>query len=267
MFSVFWHTIRDRKWSFLSFFGSGLVFSWMFVSLYPTVQKTQVAVSELVKSLPEAFNKAFALDPKSFTTFEGFIAGKHFSILWPVLAIMIVASLAGSVISGEIEKGTIDLELSLPISRTKLYLSKIFAGIFGLSLFVIFSVLSIIPLAELYDIPYTAVNFVTLSMVGFLFGLAVLSLSMFASSIFSEKGKALFAVIGVLLVMYVSNIIALLNESLDKLKYVSFFHHFDYSGILLENKVSGTAPWIFMVTFLLFGAAGMFWFSRRDIAI
>lgn len=267
MKSFFWAVLKDKKWLYLSYFTAGIILLFMFVSFYPSVSETAPQVSDLVKMLPEAVIKAFGLDPASFTTFEGFVSGKHFSLMWPILLLMISSSIAASAIARKIEDGTIEFELALPVSRTKIYLSKLLAGVAVIFLFVIFSVPSVIPISSFYNISINTESFYLLSIIGFLFGLSVLALSMLFSGIFSEKGKAIFASIAVLLAMYVVNIVALLNSDLEFLQYFSFMYYYNYNGILLHNSVENIAPLVFLGSFAAFGALGAVWFKRRDIAI
>jgi len=267
MLNIFWRTIKEKKWSTIIYSLAGLVFLWLYVALFPTVQESATNVSQLVKNLPPGLNKAFGLDAKSFTTFEGFIAGKHYSLVWPILLIGLVASLGSAFLAGEIEKGTIGILLSQPLSRAKIFLGKFMAGIFCIIIFVIISVLSVFPLAKVYGIAYQSENQLTLALVGFVFGLAILGLSMFFSAIFSEKGKATFTVVGILIVMYFVNIIALLKDNLDKLKYFSFFYYFNYSDILIHNIIDNWSWWVFGGAFLVGSLLALIWFNQRDVAI
>ena len=90
---------------------------------------------------------------------------------------------------------------------------------------------------------------------------------MFFSAIFSEKGKANFTVLGILIVMYFINIIALLKDNLDKLKYLSFFYYFNYNDILVHNKIDHLTWWVFIGTFVVSTVVALIWFNKRDIAI
>lgn len=267
MFAIFWRTLRDNKWVILTYLLSGVLFLWMYVAFYPSVAKSSAQVSEFVKSLPEGLNKAFGLDPKSFTTFEGFVAGKHYSLVWPILVIALSVSLASSFVAGEIEKGTIEVPFSQPISRIKVILAKFLAGFVAITAFSATSILVTFPLAKLYNISIMSANHLKLTLVGTIFGLAIFAVTMLFSAVFSERGKVVGAALTVFLLMYVLNIVALLKDNLDKLKYFSFFYYFDYSEILLNGKANTGTWWVFLGTFLVAGLTGLLWFNRRDITI
>jgi len=265
MFAVFARAILDRKRILAVFLAVSVAMMWMYVVTYPSLQATAAEVSEFVKSLPPELNKAFGLDPRSFTTFEGYVAGKQFSMIWPMMMVMLVGGMAANYISGDIEKGTMEMVLSQPITRQKIIISRILSGVFICFLFAAISVLSVIPMTKIYDINIPINHFFLISFIGFLFGLAVYGFSMLVSALFSEKGKALFLTIAILLTMYIINIVALLKASLEDIKFASYFYYYDYAGILLDGKVGRLSIIFFLISFLFFSAAGIVLFSKRDI--
>jgi len=266
LFSIFKQAIKEKRWTLLTYCLAGLFFVWIYVSLFPIVQGSSVNVAQLVKNLPEGVVKAFSLDPKSFTMFEGFISGKHFSLLWPIMLIGLAISSGSAFISEEIEKKTISILLSEPISRTKIFLGKFLAGVFNIFIFTTVSILLIVPLAKIYGVAYTGEGFLKITIIGFVFGLSVFSLSMLFSAMFSEKGKVIFLTSGTLMAMYFANLVALLKDNLSGLKYFSFFYYFNYSEILVHNKIDNWAWLIFLGTFLISSSLAIVLFNKRDIA-
>lgn len=265
MFQIFWRTILDRRRSLIVYLLAGVGLIWLYVITYPTVQATSAEISDLAQALPPALTEAFGIDPRSFITFEGFMAGKHFSMVWPMMMVMLVAGFAAGSIAGDVEKGTMELVLSQPISRTKVIFARIMSGVTINLIFALVSVLSVVPIANAYNIDIAQENFVLLTAIGFLFGLAVFGISMLASAFFSEKGKALFVIIGVLLSMYVINIVALLKASLENAKFASYFYYFDYTGMLLDGKIGTLSIAVFLVAFVALAVASTVRFVRRDI--
>lgn len=265
MLSLIWRTIRDKRKPLLVYLLIAVGLIWLYVLTYPSVQATSQQVSEFAKILPPELKEAFGIDPRSFITFEGFIAGKHFSLVWPMMLIMIISGFAAATVAGEIEAGTIELLLSQPVSRIKIMLAKIATGIIINLIFVFISVVSVIPIASYYGISIPEKHFLLLAIVGFFFGLAVFGLAILPATLFSERGKSLFWATGIFLIMYVINIVALLKASLESLKFASLFYYFDYSGMLLEGKIGESSILIFLVIFLCFSIFSSFWFINRDV--
>ena len=174
---------------------------------------------------------------------------------------------ASAQFAGEIEKGTIETMLAQPISRLKFFFSKYFAGLIYIVSFTLISVYCVIPLAAIHDVSYSTSNLNKIAALALLFAVAVFSLGMLSSTIFSEKGRANFAVGGLLILMYVANVISAFKDSLKDLKYVSFFHYFDYSGALVRGVLEAKAIWVFLGVAIAATIMAAIWFRQRDIAV
>ncbi len=268
MFTIFWRTIKNRKTSLIAYSLGAVGLLWMILAIYPLFAERQADLEKFIQAYPEEIFTAMGLDVAEFTldTVESWVAVEHLSLMWPIMAIIMVVAFGGAIIAGEIEKGTIETILAQPISRLKIYFSKYLAGVISLLIFVIVSLYAIIPLAYLHDIDYKIENWTTFAILGFFFSLAIFSLSMLASSIFSEKGKSNFTIGGIFMLMYVVDIVANFKESLKDLKYLSFFHYFDYSAAMNKNTLDETAIWVFLGVSVVATILGAVWFIRRDIA-
>lgn len=266
MGTIFWRAIKDRRILLLIYILSSIVLLWMYIALFPAFKDQSASLEQLIKNYPESFLKAFNFDIKSFTTVEGYLATEQFSFVWPMMMIFMMVGYAGSALAGEIEKGTIEVLLAQPIARAKVFLSRYLAGFMMLVVFVIFSVFSALPLSRAYDINFTSENFVTMAILSLLFGSSVYSIGFFLSSIFSDRGKVFFISGGILVAMYVLNILAAIKESLADLKYVSFFYYFNPSKALIYNQIDPWAYLVFLGAALVLTFAGLIIFMRRDVA-
>ncbi|MDD5605431.1 MAG: ABC transporter permease subunit [Dehalococcoidales bacterium] len=267
MLNIFWRTIKDRKISLAVYSITGLIFIWMYVALFPSMQKNAEAFEKMLESFPEAFYKALGIESLGFSTIEQFLAMEHFSLVWPLMAIFLLLSIAGSGLAGEIEKGTAELILSKPVSRLKLFLGKYTAGLVSLLVFTIVSIFAIVALAPMHAVSYNFANFALVAAISFLFGWAIFSMGMLFSAIFSERSRVYMACGGILLVMYVLNVMALLSENLEWLKYVSFFHYYDYNAALADGSLGIFNVLFFGITIAFCSVAGAWWFTKRDIAV
>ena len=243
------------------------LFQEMYIALFPEIQKQAGELNKLLEAYPESFMKAFGIDSASsmFSTLENYLSTEMFSFFWPILMIVAAVSFAGYAIAGDIDKGTIEMVLSQPISRVKLFISRYIAGAIGLTFFSAISAFSPIVWAELHGIDYDIKKFAILSVGCVLFSLAVYGFAMLISSLVSDKGKVGMITGGTIALMYVLNILSSLEEKLINLKYASFFHY--YRGETLLGK-GEFVEWSVLalggfaaVTFLL----ALWRFSKRDI--
>ncbi|MDZ7586371.1 MAG: ABC transporter permease subunit, partial [Patescibacteria group bacterium] len=246
MWTVFWRTIKDRRVLLLIYCLASVALLWMYIALFPAFKEQSASMEQLIKSYPESFMKAFNFDIKSFTTLEGYLSTEQFSFMWPIMTIFMLVGFAGAALAGEIESGTIEVLLSQPLSRMKLFISRYLVGFTMLVIFVAISIFAAIPLSEAYNISFKTENFVTVAILGFMFGLSIFSIAMFLSSIFSDKGKVFFITGGLLIVMYVLNILAAIKESLSDLKYASFFYYFNPSKALIYNQIDHWSYLVFL---------------------
>lgn len=266
MTAIFWRVVKNNKIAIIAYSLSGFAFLWLYFAIFPSLQSQSQNYSAILQSLPPALLKIFGMISNSLSI-ENLLSAKHFSLVWPIMAIFLVASYGGNTLAGEIEKGTLELLLALPISRIKLFFSKYYVGLVGLVIFVIFSILTAIPLAELYHFDYNINSFLMMGILGLLFAWSIYALTIFFSSVFDEKGKVFSYVGSILIVMYVLNIIALLKDNLVNLKYFSFFYYFDYTDALMNHHIGYITYLLFIGVIVIFTLLGSIYFSKRDIAV
>lgn len=267
MFAITLQTIKRKKWSIITYTLAGILFMWMFVAMYPSIADEASVFQEAFSSYPEEFFQIFNIETLSFDTIEKFLALENFSIMWPLLVIFMVIAFAGTSLAGEIEKGTMSLTLARPVSRATIFVSKYLAGMFSILFFNIGSIFFIIPLASLHDVSYILESYTTIAVLGFFFSMAIFSLSLFFSALFSEKSKVYMAMGGIMFAMYLFNVVANLRDSWEDFKYFSFFHYFDYNQALFEYEISWESLFVFGITIIITFICGVLIFKHRDIAI
>jgi ABC-type transport system involved in multi-copper enzyme maturation permease subunit len=113
------------------------------------MQDQGAALGKIIEGLPPAVLAMFKINLSSFSSPIGYMCARGLSLLWPIVVIAFAAGSAGG-ISSMLERGTIHFELSLPVSRTQWFLSRILAGLLGLVLLMLvtLAVLSISVPAE-----------------------------------------------------------------------------------------------------------------------
>ena len=267
MLVIIWRTIKDRKISIIVYSGTAALLLWMYVALFPSFKEQAEALIQTFESFPKAFFQAFGIEDLDMSTIEKFLAMEHFSIVWPIMSIFLLVSLAGRSLAGQVEQGTVEILLTRPVSRLKIFTAKYLVGMFSLFVFTIFSVFFIVPFGAMHGVDYVFKNFASVALISLLFGWSVFSMAMFFSAVFSERSRAYMATGGILLVMYILNIAAAIKENLVNLKYLSFFHYYDYNDALIRSKLDTAGMLVFIGTAVIFSAAGALWFHKRDIAV
>lgn len=267
LFVSMYKELRQRRWAILAYCLIALAFIWMYMAIFPSFQKESAKFNELLDAYPKALLEAFNIKDLQISTVEGYIAAEHFSFVWPIMVILLMLSMAGQAIAGEIERGTMAIMLSLPISRIKIFFSKYLAGIVMLSVFCVFSILSIFPLASMIGLDVKTENIWLVAFVSFLFGWAILSAGVMVSSFAKERSTVYFTIGGGLLVMYVFNIVSGLVESAEKLQYASIFYYYTPSDAIVKGDVDALPIIVMSVSAIVCTAIGAVAFVRRDISV
>ncbi len=266
MIAIIKKTIYLHRKKFIAISAICLLMIWMYVGIYPSIQKEADEMAKLIESYPESFLKAFGVEGTSlFTEFEAFVCVEYYSLMWPLLAIILVLSLGASAIAGEVDDKTMDFLLSQPISRSKIFISKYVAGVLIMLAFVFFSTITIIPIARMYDVEVHLGNYFAIAVISSLFSWAIYNLAFMISSITSSKGIPSSLTAGVVVIMYALNLLAALQESLKNLKYLSFFYYYDYHEALVDNHIDLLSIIVFSVCIVIFTAVGFIKFRKRDI--
>ena len=267
MLTVFWRLLKDRKNSILMFsvFGTGML--WLYILIFPSMEKLGHDLISYMEALPPAVTDLFPVSEATFASIENFLAMEHYSLMIPLFIIFMLVAMAAAAFASEIERGTAEILLSRPISRIKLFFNRYLVGIAGLVIFIVASTLMIIPLASLHDVDYSLTNFISISILCLLFGWAVYSVAILFSAMFSEKGKVYMVMGGMMVGMYVLQIVASISEKWDYVQYFSFFYYYDYNKAILENSIEITNIILFVVVAVVCSIAGVYWFNKRDVAI
>lgn len=267
MLTIILRTIKDRKVSLIIYCLAVIMFVWMYVAMYPTISRDAEDFQKAFDSYPQEIFEVFGIEELSFDTLEKFLAMEHYSIIFPLMLLFFLISIAGGSLAGEIDKGTIENILAKPISRLKLFFSRYLAGVISLLVFTAASVFSAIPLAMLHDVDYQGKGYLYVFALSLLFGWAIFSIAYMFSALFSEKSKVYMFTGGLFLLMYVINIASTLIEKLEDLQYLSFFYYYDYNKALMDAAIDWLPIVVFAGTAIICTAIGAFYYHKRDIAV
>jgi len=259
-------TLKNNRIGLSIYIAICVVFVWMYAAFYPSIFKEGEKLREAFKAYPQDMLKAFGIEIDTFiSSFEGFISGEYFSMLWPIILIVFIIAYSASAIAGEIEQGTIELLLAQPISRLRIFFSKYLSGLILITAFIVISNSANILFASLYNIDYRWQHFVTVSIIGFFFAFAIFGICFMLSATSSSKGRPAALTGGLLIIMYALKIFSTFQQSLDKLKYASFFHYYDQGAALLKNHIDPLNVAVFFAVGIICTVIGAIAFVKRDI--
>lgn len=231
--------------------------------VYPTVKKSAAGTAQLMESMPEAFKTVFRMT--DYTSGPGFLGAELFSFMVPLILIAVGANAGARATAEEETMGTADLLLTLPLSRTKIILSKVLASlvvIIVLSTLLAFTLLIGVDLAGLVT-PRAGLiaACVDVALLGSLFT----AVGLLVGALAGRKGIALGASIALALAAFLLYSLAPLVGWLADWLWINPFQ-WAIGNDPLRNGIDGGYAFRFLLvtTALIFGAVTAF--NRRDIS-
>ncbi len=263
---LIWRTIRDRRNTIITYTLLTVLLMWMYVALFPSLQKQAANFDQLFKTYPKGLMAAFGIETLSFDHFDSYLSTETFNFTWPLLVVLISISFASSGIAGDIERGTSEILLARPLSRAKIFFGRYFATLAVLIVFTGLSVYTPVMFASFSSITYDLSQFHTFLVLSLLYAWAVMSVSFCISTLVSEKGKALGLAGGLFVLMYIFNLFGQLSDKVSWMTKISYFKYFDPIEGLVHHHLAAGPLLVFGLSILLATGLGVFWFQRRDIA-
>ncbi len=249
--------LYERRRSLLSWGLPLGLWSAFIVAIYPSIQDT---LAKAVKGYPSAFKEAFGV--QQLATVEQYLHAEMLSLIVPLAVGYLAVRSVASGLSGASESGRLDVLLSAPISRRRLVAADVCATAVELA-----AVLTVtVGLAELGSLLAGAGLSVGLAVAGYanVWPLALLAagLAIVITGFSLRTSVVTGSAAGLLVAMYILDLVGRLDPSLDWVRYASVFR---YYGSAAEN---GIDPWSFIgvtAAAALVAAIGSVLFERRDL--
>ncbi len=261
-----WKAIRDLRLT-VFWYALGLVFYIVLLaSFYPTLERQREEFERVLQQYPEFLFRIFGIDPQHslFTSFAGFMHAETFGFIWPATALIFVVLSGAAAVAQEVERGTAEFWLAVPVSRARLLLSKQIALLAGILFLVLTSALALAASAAAFggELTSRGLGQLVLTLTSFL--IAFGGLATLASAFASERSKAAGLVAGVILLMYLAWIVAGLTEEARWLRYLSLMTAYDPQAAML-GELAWYKPIVHLVVGIGAALAALVVFTRRDI--
>lgn len=254
--------LRDLRWT-ATWYSVGLfLYALLILALYPAVFRDNVAMRQLIATYPAGMMRAFGVT--DITTFAGFVGGEFLNFMWPLVAAVFTIMTGAGTIGQEVERGTIELWLSVPASRSRLLLAKLAAFVVMLAMVVLATVAAIL-LGAAYAGEWLApVGVLGMALVLFALVIAIGGYAVLFSSFASDRGKPAGVAAAVTLLFYLFWVIGGLSSRWSWLKRLSIFTAYKPQQAL----ATGELPLREVAMLLALGAAcvlgALAVFQRRD---
>jgi ABC-2 type transport system permease protein len=258
-------SLRDIRRGFL-WWSLGLIgFVALIVSVYPTVHSNP-SLNKLAEDYPEALQAFIAFGGAvDYSTAAGYLGIELFSLMVPLLLLVAAIGTGAGTIAGEEERGTLELLLANPVSRTKVVLEKTVALVLevaGLGV-VLWLALWVGALATDMDISADHLAAATLSAV--LLALAYGAIAILLGAATGRRALAIGVAAAAAVAAYLVNGLAPLVHALEVPQKLSPFYHYA-AGDPLRHGVSLSHLAVLVAITAVATAFTPWLFARRDLA-
>ncbi len=251
--------LQERRRSLLSWGLPLGLFSAFIVAIYPSVEG---ALSKAIRSYPKGLKEAFGISELS--TVEEYLHAEMLSLIVPLAVGYLAVRAVASGLAGAAESGRLEVLLSSPVSRRTLVGADFaataieLAGVLALSLLVT-ELGSLLSGAGL-SFGSAAAGFANVWPLALLSG----SLGILVTAWSLRTSIVTGSVAGVLVGMYVVDLLGRLDPSVDAIRYASVFR---YYGKAIESGIDPVSFLGVTATAAALAVAGALLFDRRDLSI
>lgn len=250
--------LHERRRSLLSWGLPIGLWSAFVVAIYPSVED---ALSKAVASYPEALKQAFGI--AELTSVEQYLNAEMLSLIVPLAVGYLAVRSVASGLSGAAESGRLDVLLSAPVSRRRLVAAGFSATAVELAAVLLASLLVTMLGSALagsgLSFSRALAGFASvwpLALLFAAFGILVTSRSLHTAVVTGS-------VAGILVAMYVADLVGRLDTSLDWVRYGSVFR---YYGRAIEDGIDPLSFLGVTAVAVALAALGAVLFERRDLS-
>ncbi|QLG64234.1 ABC transporter permease [Halorarum salinum] len=233
----------------------------LYVAMFPSVSSS-VDLDEYVRAFPPALREAFGV--ATLSTIEGFLATEVYAFGWVLLLGLYFAYAAAGLVAGDVERGRMDLLLSLPVTRSRVVSEKF------LSLLVPIAVLNaVVPVAvyagtALVDDPISIADLVAVHALSVPYLLSTASVGLLASVVFDRESVAQRVALAALFGLFLVDT-AVANTDYAWLGALAPMRYYDPTAVLVEGTYDLAGAAILLASTLVLVGVSELWFAGRDV--
>ena len=262
--SVLLKSLRDQRRSMI-WWGIGLVALVVFTVLFYPSFKDSPEFNDLLGD-SDSITRVFAGDVADLTSPEGFLNSQLMFLMVPLLLIVFAIWLGTGAIAGEERRGTLDVLLANPVTRSRVLLEKLAALVVATLVlaFLMWLGTTIAAAAIGMDVSFSRLAEAMLSawLLGVLFGALALAIGSATGKISVSVGLAG----AVAVVSYFLNALAPVVDAVEPLRNLSPFHYYIGADPLTNGIDLAHAAVLVGLTLALVVVATVT-FERRDLGV
>ncbi|MFP6581015.1 MAG: ABC transporter permease subunit [Candidatus Hydrogenedentota bacterium] len=261
MLNLLRHELFSR-WGAVLGWGSGLsLFGVLYIAIYPQIADKIGVLADI------SFYQTMGVDMGSF---EGIIASSVILNFVVMLGVFVIIS-SSDTLSGEEDRGTLELVVTMPLRRWHIVTTKSIAlAVVILEILVLAGICSVIALIWMKNsiaVDVTSAQLFIAVLSCFPITMAILMIGLFFSASMPNRRIASMATTVVFVASYLGEMLARSVDSLEVIRPIFLFHYFDSSANLFLRGVQFNDVAILAGIALVFFVLTLISFQRRDITV
>ncbi len=250
--------LSDRRRSLLAWGVPLGLWSAFIVMIFPSVEG---ALSKAVRNYPSALKEAFGIG--ELTSVEQYLHAELLSLIVPLAIGYLAVRAVASGLTGAAESGRLDVLLSAPVSRPRLAAASFAAAAVEVSAVLLITVL-LTGLGSLLAGAHLSLGSAIAGYANVLpLALVFAGLGIVATGFSLRTSVVTGSVAGVLVTMYVIDLVGRLDTDLSGIRYLSVFR---YYGNAIEEGIDPVAFAGVTAVAIALAVLGAWLFNRRDLA-
>jgi ABC-2 type transport system permease protein len=265
--SVFGAALWSRRRSLAWWIGGSFAYLLFLGSAFPTLRENAADFEKMLDSYPEALRAMFNMvEGVSLSTGPGFLHMELFSLVLPLLLMVFTMGFGSRAIAGEEEDGTLDLLLSLPVTRRRVLAEQFAAMIVSTFLIGVVTCAAMLIAGAAFDMGLVPGRVAAATFAAVLIALVFGALALAVGSITGRRGVAIGVAGAAAVAAYLVFSLADVLSWLGTVQKVSPWYYYAQSAPLLHGLEWAHAGVLAGIVLALVVVGGVV-LERRDLAV
>lgn len=235
----------------------------MVIWIYPSFSGSFEDVDEeFLQAYPEGVIQVF--DIRTMASLEGFLAFELYIFGWTILLGLYLAYLAAGTVASDVERGRMDILLSMPVSRARVVGEKFASLAVPIVVVNVLTPIVIYAAAALVDEPLAVADVAAIHLLSIPYLFACAGIGLVASVVVDRTGIAQRIALGVTFGLFMLESL-LSGTDYEAIGAVAPMRYFDPNEILIDGTYDLVGAGVLVAMTVLLLAASQLWFRRRDI--
>jgi len=264
MFAILRNELWQRRWSLLWWCIGVGAFVGLDVWLYVTVKDDAQQLNQALARFPAGI-KAFFSDGSDLLSPTGFLSGRIYYLLLPLLLTIFGIGLGTSLIGKEEKQGTLELLLARPVSRTRLLLGKALAALLMLGAIGLVAAITAVLLVHPAGLEISRRDVILTTLASVLLSTLFAAIAFLLATL-GRPWRSLATGVAAL-IAFVSYLLASLENIVDQLKWPAKLspYHYYHPSDLLSGASGRHVILAYTLGIVALGVAAWAGFRRRDV--